>query len=262
MCSAVFPQVRGSIQRKIHPMKFRLFFTLFLAVFSLAAFTQDEPKPEKPKFALGVNFSPGYAYRFIWLSKDASSFTHKVKELFDDTEEGKFGYTTGLNFSWFPAKRLTLETGIWFSNKGFDLKWVDLSTATGEPDPIGKAKVRYSIAYLSVPVKVNFNILTSPLTLFISAGITADYLLYSKSKIFVVYTDGHTDSHTSDSREGLKDLTMSALGSVGLEYTFLKHFRVRFEPTYMMNILKIGSGDAGTYLWSVGGNVGMYYVFY
>lgn len=243
-------------------MRFLHFFTVVLTLCITTAFAQEEPKPEKPKFALGVNFSSGYAYRFIWLSKDASSFTHKVKELFDDTEEGKFGYTTGLNFSWFPANRLTVETGIWFSNKGFDMKWFDLSNATAEPDPIGKAKVRYSLAYLSVPLKVNFNILTSPLTLFISAGITADYLLYAKSKQFLVYTDGHTDSHTSNSREGLKDLTMSALGSVGLEYTFLKHFRLRFEPTYMMNILKIGSGDAGTYLWSVGGNVGMYYVFF
>ena len=78
----------------------------------------------------------------------------------------------------------------------------------------------------------------------------------------VVYVDGHQDTHTADSRSGLKDLNLSFIGSFGLEYTFHKHFRVRFEPTYMMNILKAGSGDAGTYLWSVGGNVGMYYVFY
>lgn len=245
------------------------FHNLLTILFSLVIFTapaqeesKEEKKPEKPKLALGLNFSPGYAYRFIWLSKDASSFTHKVKEMFDDSEEGKFGYTAGLDLSWFPVKRLTIESGIWFSNKGFDLKWIELSGTAWEPDPYDKARVRFSLGYVSVPLKVNFNIITSPVTVFVSAGVTADYLLYSKSKTVIVYTDGHQETRTGDNRQGLKDFTMSGMGSVGVEYTFLKHLRVRFEPTYMMNLIKIGSGDAGTYLWSVGGNVGFYYVFY
>ena len=167
-----------------------------------------------------------------------------------------------MNFSWFALNRLTIESGIWFSDKGFDLKVINLVTATGDPILLDKARVRNTLGYLSVPLKLNFNIITSPLNVFISAGVTADVLLYSKSRMTLVYLDGHKDTHTTDSRSGLKDLNLSFIGSVGLEYTFLKHFRVRFEASYMMNILKAGSGDAGTYLWSVGGNVGMYYVFY
>ena len=134
-------------------MKFLYLFTIILLLCTLSGFSQEEQKPVKPKFALGVNFSPAYAYRFIWISKDASTFTQSFKELLDDCETGKFGYTTGLNFSWFALKRLTVESGIWFSDKGFDMKIINLVTATGDPILIGNARVRYTMGYLSVPLK-------------------------------------------------------------------------------------------------------------
>jgi hypothetical protein len=241
-------------------MKFRQLFTFILLISAVSAVAQEEHKPEVPKFAIGVNFSPSCAYRYLHITDEGSSSGKLIKDLLNEYYKPKFGYTTGLDFSWFASRRLTLETGLWFSDKGFQSKWISTETAVGQTNPYEKARLLFTSGYLSVPLKLNFNIITTPVTFFISAGMSADLLLYAKNKVFLVYESGEKETLTINERSGLRDLNVSYIGSLGVEYGFLKNFRVRLEPTFMMTILPVYSGEIKNYLWTLGGNVGIYYV--
>jgi len=242
-------------------MKIRSLFIIFFLVCWSAAISQEESKPKPPRFALGVNFSPAIASRYLCVADNPSENAQSFKEFLTDYNHPVFGYTAGLNFSWFALDRLTLETGVWFAAKGFGVKMTQNSTLKAESTSDNKAKMNFLTGYLTVPLKLNFNIITRPLTVFVSAGISADVLLYSKTKISVVYESGEKKTLTSDGmNSGDRAVSMSYMGSIGIEYLFFKKLKLRFEPTYTMSILPLVYSDLKTYLWTLGGNVGIYYV--
>jgi hypothetical protein len=246
---------------KYRHMKLLHFPIIFLLLVSFSVFAQDEKKPIVPKFAIGVNFSPACAYRFIHLTDDGSNSVKSITKLMNESELPVFGYTAGLDFSWFASKRLTLETGLWFSDKGYQMKWMQFATIANPSNTDNKFKLYLKEGYLNIPLKLNFNIITSPLTFFISAGMSTDFRLYSKTKVFMVYEDGSKDTQTINYYEGMRDVIISYIGSFGLEYNFRKNFKIRFEPTYTMAILPLVTGELRTYLWTLGGNAGIYYMF-
>lgn len=243
-------------------MKIENLTIMLVLLFAGSAFAGNDKKEEKrDRFAIGAFFSPAYDFRYVHFPDDGSEFMQEFKQLLKEYDRGKFGYTTGLNFSWFISKRFTLETGLWFSNMGYSLKWMDLYTASGEPRPFEKGKLRYIYGSLNLPVKMNFNIITRPFKVFISAGMTANLSVYAKYRYFLVYTDGSKESYYNNMKDNSRDVNLSALASAGLEYEFLKHFSFRFEPMFIMNIIPVNTADVKYYLWSAGGNIGIFYLF-
>ena len=235
---------------------------LVYILFALTAFAGEDKKEEKRnKFAVGAFFSPAYDFRYISFPDDSQKITQSLKEMLKEYDRGKFGYTAGVNFSWFVSKRYTIETGLWFSNKGFSMKWTDFMFAEPDQLPLEKGKIYYIYGVLNLPLKLNINIITKPVKVFVSAGVTADASLYSKYKFILVYTDGgKKTTYTNMNYQG-RDLNLSGLASAGIEYAFLRHFSLRFEPVFMMNFLPVYQSEVKEYLWSVGGNFGIFYLF-
>ena len=111
-------QTKTSAARKtIHPTHnsttMKLILT-FLILFPLITFCQNKDTLKTKRIAIGVVFSPDYSYRTL---KPYSS-SNLIAELRDSLEIPKFGFTTGLNLLLQLNKRLTLEAGLQFSNKG------------------------------------------------------------------------------------------------------------------------------------------------
>jgi len=225
------------------------------------ALAGDDKKPERSKIAVGAFFSPAYDYRYIHTKSEGEFSDQSFVDKLNEWEKGKFGYTTGLNFSWFISNRFTFETGAWFSNKGYSIKLMDLYNAMNYKVPYDKAKLRIIYGYLSLPVKLNVNIITKPVKVFVSAGMTADLSLYGKYRYLLVPSGGGKENYYVNMDDKGRTITLSALASAGLEYEFLEHFSFRFEPMFMMNVMPLYTSDIKTYLWSVGGNLGIFYLF-
>ncbi|MEI8005192.1 MAG: outer membrane beta-barrel protein [Bacteroidota bacterium] len=187
------------------------------------------------------------------------SFLNELNEY----ERGKFGYTTGLTFSWLISRRFTLETGAWFSNKGYSMRFADFVNSTSEVLPYEKGNLRYIYGYIDIPLKLNVNIITKPVKVFVSAGMTADFCLYAKYRFLLVPKGGGKENYYVNMDDKGRTFNLSAMGSAGIEYEFLKHFCFRFEPMFMMNVMPVNlyDGEFKVYLWSLGGNAGIFYLF-
>src|SRR4051812_48865989 len=89
---------------------------VLLTFLPLITLCQTSDTTKSKKISIGVMYSPDYCYRT--LKPDASEISKAIVETRDNFEIPKFGFTTGLSFIYQLNKKLSLETGLQFSDKG------------------------------------------------------------------------------------------------------------------------------------------------
>lgn len=237
--------------------KFMKKLVLILLLFPSLVFCQTTDKT--PRFALGVSFSPDYCYRSL-TSDSGGKF---VKDLRDSTEIAKFGYTTGVNFSYIISKRFSVDAAILFSDKGEQTEKKTLvfgSSMGGDPLFPTKFKSNYHYYYLDVPIKINFNILTKKVKLYLTAGVSPNIFLCEKTISVIEYDDSRKERHAS-SEKGYSVINLAVVGGIGFSYDFAKHWSFRLEPVYRRSVTSIIDTPVKGYLYSIGINTGVYYNF-
>ena len=80
-----------------------------------------QTKKTANKILIGYNFSSDYNYRSLKNSNN-KPMTEVVIESRNKTEIAKFGYTTGINILFNCTKNWGLETGLQYSNNGYQTK--------------------------------------------------------------------------------------------------------------------------------------------
>src|ERR1700756_509256 len=89
---------------------------------SVFVYAQDSTKTKKPKrFFIGVNFSPDYCFRTL-KNNDGSELSKALVSTYNKIETAKFGFSSGVSFSYVFTKHISLDFGIQYSNKGFQDK--------------------------------------------------------------------------------------------------------------------------------------------
>jgi hypothetical protein len=141
-------------------MKHLLLFILTIAAFSSKG--QDRPKETQTsdfrKVQIGINVSPDICYRTL-KNNDGSSTSDLIMKLDNENQTAKVGYTAGLNVCFSINKFFGLETGIQFSNKGYQTKFTDLIFEQPENSSLpDKAKFIYNFHCIDIPIKANFTI--------------------------------------------------------------------------------------------------------
>lgn len=235
---------------------------ILLTIIPLTTLCQTSDRVETQKLSIGISFSPDYCYRT--LEPDASS--KWIADGRDSIEIPKFGYTTGINIALKLNKRITLEMGLLYSNKGERTKtlttvWVTLS---GQPNlnqalPM-KITYFYHYIYLDIPIKANYYILTQRVKLFVSAGISPNIFLKQSVTAIYEYPDEHTSTRETSKNEGFSRINLAFTTGLGLGYDLTKKLYLKIEPTYQRSITTIIDAPIKGYLYSVGLNTGIYYI--
>jgi len=238
----------------------RLLFT-FLTIIPLTTLCQNIDTIETKKLSIGLSFSPDYCYRI--LKPDASG--KWIAESRDSLEIPKFGYTSGLNIALQINKRITLETGFLYSDKGektktFSPNWM---TSSGQPDPDPSLPTKitsfYHYIYLDFPIKANYYLLTQGVKFFLTAGISPNIFLKQRITSIYEYNDGHTSSKSSSENSGFAKINLAFTAGLGLDYDLTKKLNLKIEPTYRCSITTIIDAPIKGYLYSIGLNTGLYY---
>jgi len=236
----------------------RLLLTL-LTIVPFTTFCQNIEAIETEKISIGLTFSPDYCYRT--LKPDASGIL--LAERRDTLEIPKFGCATGLNVALNINKRITLETGFLYSDKGEKTKtyspvWI---APTGQPDPALPTKITsiYHYIFLDIPIKVNYYLLTQRVKFFLTAGISPNIFLTQRTTSIFDYTDGHSSTNTSSGNTGFAKINLTFTVGLGLGYDLTKKMYLKAEPTYRRSITSIVNAPIKGYLYSVGLNTGLYY---
>jgi len=232
---------------------------LLFVIIPLTSICQKTDSTKTKRFSVGVTFSADYCYRTL----NSDSASKWIADSRNNREIPKFGFTTGVNFAYRINKRITLEAGILFSDKGEKTRKDTLiyNPPTVQTDPSLPIRINYSYQYLyiDIPIKVNVNILSKRTKLYIFAGVSPNIFIIEKTISFPEYSDGEIKRRTSTSTSEYNLINLAVIGGLGFSYDFNKYIYLKAEPTYTRSITSITHTPIKGYLYSFGLNVGLYY---
>lgn len=221
--------------------------TVFCMVRDSTNTNTDSTKSKR--LEMRISFSPDYCFRK--LKPDADS--KWIADVRDTLEIPKFGYTVGFGFAYKINKKISVEAGVLFSDKGERTKKYILENV-----PSGQHATEYSFNfhnyYLDIPVKANYFILTGKLKLYVTAGVSVNVFL--NQKITSITTFANSDKRTtSKNDQGFSRINLAYLGGVGIVYPINTKTTLNIEPIYSRSITSIINAPVKSYLYSMGINI-------
>lgn len=152
----------------------------------------------------------------------------------NEQETFRVTYTAGLGALYNINDKWGLETGLYFSDKGFQINDLRITTSA-QPD--GTGDVGYGVnhyLYLDIPVKLNRKFPINSKNAFIgSIGLGNHIYLDNFSELFLVKNGKVTKmGHNSDQSSNYTPYYASTLISIGFEHQFNEQFSARIEPIY------------------------------
>ncbi|MFM1875610.1 MAG: outer membrane protein beta-barrel domain [Bacteroidota bacterium] len=246
-----------------------------LLVFTGQTFAQSpassDSKGELKRIEIGVNISPDYADRI--LRKNGESTTADwIIDGRNERETAKLGMTAGISFGYRFTKSIGIETGISYSNKGYQTKKDELtfgqmidprygftySTSNGGATPT-HVRFIYNHHYIGIPVKVNFWVGGDKWKFVSSIGVVTEFLVKSTNTAVLFMSDDSKERNTQESNDDYKLINLSPTVSAGVEYALNPTMSLRVEPTFRFGVLQIIDTPVTAYLYSTGLQFGYYF---
>ncbi len=222
--------------------------------FSNDNFNNNNNNTITKRIQFGLIFSPDYCYRT--LKPDASNSSKSIADSRDRLEIPKFGFTTGWSLLLQLNKRVTVETGLQFSDKGEKKKQTTLISLPPDPGPINHTTV-YHYNYFDIPMEMNYCFSISRLNFFVTGGLSTNFFLFQKTTSISEFSDGLTQKNNSISG-GLSRINFVAMAGLGVHYELTNKLTFRIEPTFRRSITSIVDAPIKGYLYSAGINTGLY----
>ncbi len=249
---------------------------LLLTVASISAKSQDiipqQSEAQKSRFSIGAYFSPDAADIHLQ-STDNNQSTEDFIENRNSRETMKFGYTTGLSLVYELNQKFAIETGLEYSDKGYQTKKVALNFGVGGGNtnpPRGfvldegsetptDLRFVYHFQYVGIPVKLNYSLGSGKWRFISSIGLTAEYLARASSTTVLYYDEEGPDRENDRDDEDYNTFNLSPSISAGVDYQLNSRMSLRAMPTFRAGVLQIIDDSPVTgYLYSAGVQLGWY----
>lgn len=227
-----------------------LFFLMGLSVFSLQA--QDAFQHKKVR--VGIQVSPFYSYRTL---KGPSNFNLMIDE-FNDLDRARIGYSLGFSFIVNVKKRIAVETGVNFSDRGF-VRSNTLDTLGG--NTLEAYKFKYHFHYIGVPLKVNLYLVNRKVRLFVSGGLNSSIFISQGQRAHLEFFDETSSKGRAKVQLGDPYLLLSTIVGVGLDFHIVKRLNLRFEPIFRYAIYNSKKVPVDYLPYDIGFNAGLYLGF-
>lgn len=169
----------------------------------------------------------------------------------------KKGMTACFAISYRISKKLEIETGIQYSNKGYQT--ISMLTMYDITKPPENAQNIMNFSYFDIPLKANLSLLDKRFQFLIGAGVTLN--VHSKTSATTVpdnpTQEFYIQTYVSDYPYNKINITPTV--NIGIKYNLSEIVSLRAEPTFRYSILNIDKKSyKATYLWSAGLNLGFY----
>lgn len=217
-----------------------------------------QSKKTANKILIGYNFSSDYNYRSL-KNNDNKPFTDVVIESRNKTEIAKFGYTTGINLLFNCFKNWSLETGLQYSNNGYQTRKQNLVFEIPNETSPSTAKFIYSYQYIGIPVKARYSFGKKNVRGFAAIGVLTNFLINEQTKIKLGYLNGKEETKTEQNNSDLQPISILPVVSVGIDYKICRKMHLVAEPTFRYSLSKLKIAPISENLWNIGLNVGLYY---
>ncbi len=217
----------------------------FISLVSIAQEPTTLDTNKLKKIQLGLTFSPDFNFRY--LKADANS--EWISKIADSLEVPKFGYTTGLNFSYMLSTKIKLGTGLIFADNGEKTK------STIELQTINYKNHFY---FLSVPVRLDYTFISKKVDVYATLGVSGNFFINHKT---VMFEDGKKDPIQLNNHSDLQKFTFGGLAGMGMSAKLDSKWLFKMEVLYRQSIQSVSNNPVKKWLYSVGPNIGLYYTF-
>lgn len=223
-------------------------FSFLITIISISSFAQDSIKIDTnqyKKHQFGITYSPDLNFRF--LHADANSLW--VKEIADSLEVPKFGYTTGINYTFKISKKTGLSTGVILMDQGEKTKSnIDLQT------------INYTnhFYFISVPARLDYTFITRKVDVYATLGISGNFFINHKT---VMSVEGKKDPIQFNNHSNIEKFVLGGMAGIGMNAKLSKNWLFKTEVLYRQTIQSISNSSVKKWLYSVGPNIGVSYSF-
>ena len=235
-------------------MKLSIFFLTMLSFLMSKA----QSKKTDNKILIGYNFSTDYNYRTL-KNNDGKPMTDIVIESRNENEIAKFGYTTGVNLLFNCSANWGFETGIQYSNDGYQTKKQNLVFEIPNATLPINAKFIYSYQYVGIPVKARFSFGKKNIRGIAAVGVLTNILVKETTKIKYGYLSGREENKTASNNSALNKINILPVVSIGMDYKVCSKMHLLAEPTFRYSLLRLKNAPVSERLWNIGFNIGLYY---
>ena len=234
---------------------------LLLMIFMLQASGQTTGSAPDKKFSVGILLSPDYSYRHLHLGNDEFNLV----QMRNETESPQLGFTAGVVARYQLKKRLVMESGIQFSDKGnkyeFDdfVSLDDLISPGHIEDPLIPEKIteNYHYSYWGIPAKLNYYFSRKKVNMFVSAGVSTDFFLSGKRNSVIKFRDT-TEKETSEMDEDFNKVSFSGLAGFGMESRISNLLQLQVAPVFRYSFTPLVAAPLKEHPWSFGLNVSVF----
>lgn len=215
---------------------------------------QDTSSTKGKRFSIGVNFSSDYCYRTLTKKEKDLSIEQwtSIKNIEDSIYIPKLGYTAGVNLDCQINERLSFQTGIQYSNKGY--KTIPILTMYNWVLPPAIAINLTSYYYFDIPLQFTFLSHTKrKIQVIKSVGVVLNYFRKITTKTIPEANHSTYEMLTYASTFDYDKINISPTISLGLKYNLNDRIYLRAEPTFRFSLFSTHYNDyASIHLWSAG----------
>jgi hypothetical protein len=256
----------------------KIFKVFALLLVSNFAFGQEIEKSKTPdnfnRLLVGINLSADYNTVSLSDLFEDGTFSNDFDKF--EVPLPKPGFTAGVNLSYNFSKRLGLEFGFQYSNKGYISRVLAstiplglspgsqvygiISTPEGPIGGVEVVKYIHNFNYLDIPLRAIVSFGKRRIRFVASAGIAANLLLSTQKDQVLELKNGEVkrfqDVYFS---KDYHSFTISSTLSMGVDFQLSKKINLRIEPTYRYGLLPIHEYRQPRVLWNYGLNLSCYY---
>jgi hypothetical protein len=218
---------------------------------------------------VGAYLTPEFAFRTLSTNDDGQIFENIIDSR-DERETYKFGYTNGLTFGFTYNRKVGLETGIQYSNMGYQSKKEELVfgdyidprlgfvyTVSGDNRPT-HARFIHHFEYIGIPIALRYWSGTEKLRFSASLGFTASYLVKASSTLVLFYDGDSPERSKQTSETEFEKFNLTPTLGAGIEYQLNPRMHLSTMPTIIYGVLNIIDTPITGKLYSGGLQFGWY----
>jgi hypothetical protein len=206
---------------------------------------QEEVQKELSKFSLGISYDPSISYRniksepeFIWL-----------KNIYDSLEKPRYSFSSGINLQFDITKRFSLSSALLYTIKGHKIE---------SNRELNTAEIISNYNFLSIPIKLNYNLIVGKNILYLMSGVCNDLLISSNQ---VHFNNEKTVETKFSSETALTNYLIAFTAGLGVDLKITDKSYFKMETFYQQSINSITQTPIKRYLFSYGAKVGVFVRF-
>jgi hypothetical protein len=238
--------------------------TLFLLACCLSS-TGITQSDMTSRLSLGLEFSTDMAFRSL-KNKDQSFLYQNIIDERAIVEIPRFGYTSGIQFAYAFNPLLSLELGVKYASRGFDIYYHDAAIVLYPFYTEDLLKVRYQqiYQYIDLPLRLNFTIGNKAVKFSSGIGLSTNFFLRQSVHFKQTYTDHVEKGSTFITKKDvsyLNSVNVAPFIAIGMCYDINEKMFMRIEPVVKYGIISTTNTPIREHLFEFGINFGYFLRF-